>query len=166
MTDYYANALKMTGEPISARILVCVMARCKLAAADGNLSAPICVEELMEETGYSQEQVESAIAKLAVDGYLHVDLEPPDADDLEPPEADEAPPSDGRQLIHEKHPRLYRKCLELAGDDMSARTLTMLVATTASSQGKDGVEFEDGERIPLPRRLRRMKLHELMGAEH
>ena len=138
MTDYYANALKMTGEPISARILVSVMARCKLAAADGNLSAPICVEELMEETGYSQEQVESAIAKLAVDGYLHVDLEPPDADDLEPPEADEAPPSDGRQLIHEKHPCLYRKCLELAGDDMSARTLRCWLLRQPPAKGKTG----------------------------
>ena len=66
------------------------------------------------------------------------------------------------QPIHKQHPRLYAKCMELVGNDEAARVLAFLVVKTAPNEGRGGIVLE-GERITLPRNIRRMKLHLLMG---
>lgn len=66
---------------------------------------------------------------------------------------------------HEAHPRLYQRCLELVGDDDAARILCTIVVKTAHNEGRGGIILE-GEPISLPPHIRKMKLHELMGAAH
>jgi hypothetical protein len=80
--------------------------------------------------------------------------------------------------IAARHPRLLAKCHELVsaerarrgqsiGDDAAARMLAALVVLTAPSEGRAAVEMTDiGQTFRLPRHIRRMKLHRLIGALH
>jgi hypothetical protein len=70
-----------------------------------------------------------------------------------------------KKPVYQEHPRLYRKCLELTGHDAAARMLCVIVVETAENEGEGGIIVE-GEALSLPRHVRRMKLHKLMGPEH
>ncbi|MBN7763663.1 hypothetical protein JYP52_21225 [Nitratireductor aquibiodomus] len=66
---------------------------------------------------------------------------------------------------YEAHPRLYKRCRQLVGDEEAARVLCTMVVKTAPNNGHGGIILE-GEMFWLPSHIRKLELHKLMGAMH
>ena len=78
--------------------------------------------------------------------------------------------------LGEKHPRLLKKCRELLSETeslsacpLSATTrnagsaLAALIVATAGSEGRAVIAVDGRIELRIPRHIRRLKLHRLMG---